>query len=138
MNDGDRHYLTELMTQLKLAERDKVKATEELALWTGRAELAREAGDEGLAAAAMERAERVAADLRDAEGRIMALEVDKSVLKHAAKPPSTAATKQAEHLLNEIADKPWSPRDAEVDRVSRETAADGDLEALKRKMAQSE
>ena len=135
MNEGDKIYMTELLAQLKEAQRDKAEAEKEVTVWTERAKLAEKAGKRDLYAAAMERVDRYAESLRDAESRIMDLEVKKSVFKREAKQPDTSATQRANKLLADIADKPWAPTGSELDKLSREASADDALAALKKKMS---
>ncbi|MBH25258.1 MAG: hypothetical protein CMH57_12565 [Myxococcales bacterium] len=135
MDPADRAYMTEILTQLKLARDQKAEAEREFALWSDRMKLAKEKGAEDLYRGARDRALRARDALTRAESTIMELEVERDSFKKEARRVGepervAAAQKQVESLKGTDLD----PDMARLDRMSRESDADDALAALKRDM----
>lgn len=134
MNSGDRIYMAELLTQLKLAHTKKAEAEKDLDLWTDRMKLARERGAEDLYHAAHDRASRAEEALRRAEATIMEIEVQRDAFKREVREAVNPRVARSQQLVASLKGTDLDPDQARMERLSKESAADDALAALKRKM----
>lgn len=139
MNRGDHILMTELIAQMKLANEKKDAAERELGLWLERMKLAQDAGKDDLFEAARERARRCRDVVRQQESVLMELDVEKRKLKGEAarggrvgQNAATVARTQA--LVESLKGTPMDPTEARFERMEKESDADDELAALKKKM----
>ncbi|MEO1271137.1 MAG: hypothetical protein AAFX99_23850 [Myxococcota bacterium] len=136
MDPADRAYMTEILTQLKLARDQKAEAERGLALWTDRMELAKSKGAEDLYQAARERALRARDALTQAETTLMELEVERDSFKQESRGGvgQPERVRAAQKAVESLKGTDLDPDHARLARMARESDADDALAALKKQM----
>lgn len=136
MDEGDRIYMTEILTQIRVVKERLAENEKEHALWAGRVAIAEKAGKLDLAEAARERADHLREQLTEDEKVLMELEVRKGALKNEIRAAGVddGSVARANKMIDSLKETPWAPQDARLDRIEKEATADDALAALKKKM----